>query len=502
MARSRATGIVHGMRQDWSRTQLLSLEVRGYRSLRDVRMEGLGPFVVLHGPNGSGKSNLLRAARLPLAAAALFAKGDTLHDGELTLAETETRDLLDLRLSDLANGATECVFRIRLSLGSSCANDFRMKPGVQVELGLRIAREGAQLLRLRLFDVVLGGVPVLRTEWEGSTQQRRKTELEREMADYGDVPSVPPRELVEELARFQLHIDLAPRVLRTLLPQLTHSIDAYRHLAHEAAEESAPRGRQQELAELLNSEVGLAQGAEENLADALLRAGLFRSRALPPGTRLRVRAITHQKLKEHQVWLLRSDAPAGDPLRGGFPLAALGTGEQQVVYLASELLLTRPMLLHFSEPEAHLHASMMQPLANYLRELVVPEAEDATPQVDQLWLETHHRLFALDRDFWDVSLVDGWTVVKKRPRREGFVHYFEPGPFLGLLREHLDAGGDPDAPAYVDHELGVRTVRQLVEEFDKNPTGDFVQRFLAASNQAVLDSFAARAEKVASETER
>src|SRR5580700_4450980 len=53
---------------------------KGYRSLRDVTLDGLGKFNVFYGPNGSGKSNLLDALHalfsvMPLAV-------DTAHGPE------------------------------------------------------------------------------------------------------------------------------------------------------------------------------------------------------------------------------------------------------------------------------------------------------------------------------------------------------------------------------------------------------------------------------------
>src|SRR5271154_1060458 len=38
-----------------------SFWAKGFRSLRDVRLENLGAFNVFYGPNGSGKSNILAA---------------------------------------------------------------------------------------------------------------------------------------------------------------------------------------------------------------------------------------------------------------------------------------------------------------------------------------------------------------------------------------------------------------------------------------------------------
>ena len=41
-----------------------SFWAKGFRSLRDVRLEGLGAFNVFYGPNGAGKSNILEAIRV------------------------------------------------------------------------------------------------------------------------------------------------------------------------------------------------------------------------------------------------------------------------------------------------------------------------------------------------------------------------------------------------------------------------------------------------------
>ena len=42
------------------RTRIESVHIRGFRSLADVELDGLGETVVLIGANGSGKSNLIR----------------------------------------------------------------------------------------------------------------------------------------------------------------------------------------------------------------------------------------------------------------------------------------------------------------------------------------------------------------------------------------------------------------------------------------------------------
>lgn len=62
--------------------KLTRFSVKGYRSLRDVTLDGLGDFNMFYGPNGSGKSNILEALQtffciLPLAVDTLLFDYDT-----------------------------------------------------------------------------------------------------------------------------------------------------------------------------------------------------------------------------------------------------------------------------------------------------------------------------------------------------------------------------------------------------------------------------------------
>ena len=57
--------------------------VKGYRSLRDVTLEGLADFNVFHGPNGSGKSNVLEALQTLFALIPIAVDAAYNGDGEL-----------------------------------------------------------------------------------------------------------------------------------------------------------------------------------------------------------------------------------------------------------------------------------------------------------------------------------------------------------------------------------------------------------------------------------
>src|SRR5262245_60228980 len=56
--------------------RITSFWAKGYRSLRDVRIDRLGPFNVFYGPNGGGKSNILEGIRVLLGLAGLIVSGN------------------------------------------------------------------------------------------------------------------------------------------------------------------------------------------------------------------------------------------------------------------------------------------------------------------------------------------------------------------------------------------------------------------------------------------
>src|SRR3954468_5486372 len=100
-----------------------SFWAKGFRSLRDVRLEGLGAFNVFYGPNGAGKSNILEAIRglLELAAVATMSLLGSSGSGQAKFAIeqrgiVQRRDLcahdpsglivLGARFAKTANGST------------------------------------------------------------------------------------------------------------------------------------------------------------------------------------------------------------------------------------------------------------------------------------------------------------------------------------------------------------------------------------------------------------
>ena len=105
-------------------SRLTRIQIDGFRSLKQVALEDLGPVSVLIGPNGSGKSNLLEALRLVtfLASRGLSSfvamsggAADLLHYGPKTTPELKLR--LDFETDTGSRNAYEA--RLAWTVGDS-----------------------------------------------------------------------------------------------------------------------------------------------------------------------------------------------------------------------------------------------------------------------------------------------------------------------------------------------------------------------------------------------
>ena len=109
--------------------------------------------------------------------------------------------------------------------------------------------------------------------------------------------------------------------------------------------------------------------------------------------------------------------------------------------LADRVVTPNPVS-QLEEPEAHLHIDLMRPLAKVLQNSVARD-NGAKPDVDQLWIATHHHLFAISEEYFDTRLENGETKVTRKPRATAAVHFYEPGPLWDALRSLLKSGLDP-----------------------------------------------------------
>jgi hypothetical protein len=415
---------------NYRRTAIRRLSVRRYRSIEELVLEDLPPLIVLYGPNGAGKSNILRAVQLVLRAAAAMPGRLPMESPGVLMAPAEADHVLDLRPDDFRFGDLP---EIRVSL--------------TVELGTRSIEHAS----VRGIDL------------EGVFQ----------LADDGSVRIWFDRAELDTADR-SADVWMASPARAALIRRLIQRSDAYR----------VPGGRedpQVELYQAFLSDDQRERDAAQRLGQRLARAGLFGIEAGSVG----LLPVDSRKYGEKQIRFKH-------PAHGELPLRNLGSGEQQVVFMLGQRVITPYPIAHVEEPEAHLHKSLMEPLARVLRESVL--GDGGTPDVDQLWMATHHHLFAIADEFFDVWLDErGATRVEKKPRPKAAGHFYEPGPLWDALRSLLAAGLDPKTVIFRRRDGSPATAGQI----EASEAGDrviFNEWASFASEQVVL-SMKTKAEK-------
>lgn len=360
---------------------------KGYRSLRDVTLDGLGEFNVFYGPNGSGKSNLLDAIQtffcvMPLAVDASYGGDDRLSFLEAgRLAERQGW----IDLDDYDKRADEAKIVLGAALDLEVGR-------VELELNLWRLRSGQ---RLRISRLLVDGQP----------------------------PGLPFS--VPEL--HALLGNIVPQAFTHLGITRTLSVNAPRDAASPHVVGTIPDGDVvRELFEAKNSN------------DPALRQRFDELREFMAKTLQREECNVYLDTKSGRLEL-RERLPAPNPFGRDIPVDNAGHGVVQMYAIVAPILLAQGRLVAIEEPEAHLHAPTLgRQLRVILHDMVT------SGRVDQLFIATHSNLFDLDlTGYWDVSLRDGATCVQRKPLDEvDRLHLFEPGPAKHQLQELLRLHGD------------------------------------------------------------
>jgi energy-coupling factor transporter ATP-binding protein EcfA2 len=396
------------------------------KALKELELADLPPIVVLYGPNGSGKSNVLRAVQLVLRAAAQSQTPGTQEDPcTLTLSEADAR--LDLRPED---------FR------------FGDHPEIRVELEIDIGQRAMEILLPPSKDsfshLYLEGV------FQLGPDKQINYWLGRVDIDGSEEVATP---------------FLKQRIHQNLIPQLLQISEAYRV----SKERQDPEGA---LYDKLLSEDLHEREAAGRLSRHLSQAQLF-----GPGTDpVALVPVNSKTYNEHQVRIRH-------PVHGELPLRNLGSGEQQLVMMLAQRVITPFPIAHLEEPEAHLHKTLMEPFARVLRDSVLGNGDQ--PDVDQLWITTHHRYFNLASEFFDVSLdEEGSTRIVRRPRDEAAEHFYEPSPYLDTLRHLVESGMSPEAVVYRDEQDNPITAKDVMQSLEGDQ--ELAKKFVDSATRAFV----------------
>jgi ABC-type transport system involved in cytochrome c biogenesis ATPase subunit len=483
---------------EYRRTAIRRLSVRRYRSLNDVVLDDLPEIIVLYGPNGAGKSNLLRAAQLVLRAAALPGELPMKRERAISLELSMADSKLDLRPDDFRfDDLPEIHVSLAIDLGTRAREivlppsgrelsrlDLEVVLRLEGDTGIRLWFERAELdsdlpvgapfdrtlsaLRARR-DQIVAQRENIQSELTAATpvftpiEVRAKREsigtLSQELRSIDDLIRQHERSLSDDLF-------IAERVQRSLIPRLLQLSAAYR----------VPGGAEDPQAALYQaflSEDPRERDAARRLSQRLADAGLFGA----PAEGVALLPVDSRTYGERQIRFKH-------PTHGEIPLRNLGSGEQQVVFMLGQRVITPYPIAQFEEPEAHLYKTLMEPLARVLRESVL--GDGGTPDVDQLWMATHHHYFAISGEFFDVSLDDrGATRVARRKRDEAAEHFYEPSPYWDTLRGLLESGMSADTILSLDTEgqpIRAKDVLASIEG-DRHVANEFVD---AATRAFVL----------------
>lgn len=385
-----------------------SFWAKGYRSLRDVRIDNLGPFNVFYGPNGGGKSNILAGIQLLLDLVRVGASG--------LLANTATPQ-------SAANAVLEA--------GLIAHHDFYAREDSRtLVLGAHFVSSEAGKPALEAGPVRLPDLTIeLTFQW--IVQADPKLTLSQ-VKSAGQQVAFPGFLLGLPSQRDEYQASLISEVL----PAQSFALIGANRLVSTEAKGSAPTS-------------GMKNTVAWHLRHGQIKRALLQAQLDPsPATRRRLDVL--RNLLAGPPLYRPPFAPTQDPVTGAvelherlpepnpegleIPIDLAGLGIAQIYAILANAMLAGTSVVGIEEPEAHLHAPTS---GRALRTLLVRLVEEKF--LDQLFIATHSNLFDLDpTGYFDVSLKDGCTVVTRsdltRIDRE---HLYEPGPAKHALEKLL-----------------------------------------------------------------
>lgn len=400
-----------------------SLWAKGFRSLRDVRVDGLGAFNVLYGANGAGKSNILEAIQVFFRLSAVALR-DMTSDAVARERESATTALRERILRERDLCARDPSRRIVLGAKLRDVLTPSERPATGTldvsELTLEVTFDWSDELGPTLWlSRFLAGGEDLRASLnialpEGASSEQHAGRERRRQACFALLQS-----LTKAMPDREYGLVRATRSLQTEMPVSTPPNE------EDGLLWELSQGR-------LKSAVLTAQTDPRHEVRHRLKA-LRALLAGPPLHRPPFDPVRDPRTGEVD---LRELLPEPNPEGRDISLDLAGLGIAQVYLIVAQAMLLRAHVIGIEEPEAHLHAPTS---GRHLRQLLVRLVDEK--YVDQLFVATHSNLFDLDpTGYFDVSLdAEGCTVVTRadltRVDRE---HLYEPGPAKHALQRMLE----------------------------------------------------------------
>lgn len=370
---------------------------KGYRSLRDITLDGLREFNVFYGPNGSGKSNILDALHalfsvMPLAVDTAYGPAEE----RISFREAGRHALEWIQEEDFFARDDTQVIELGAVIEDLTAGfgeaRFQGNPVAHVEVGVRLSRIRSGEINLQFVRLYIN---------------RRPTGL----------PFLDPE---------------IRKLLSYLVPQAFAHLGVTRTLEINAARRQSAAERRG-VGTIPDGEVVAELFRAKNARDRALRARFDRVREF-------MSATLHRGLfdvfmnPDTGALELREALPEPNPRGFDIRVDRAGHGVVQLYAIVAAIMLGGARLVAIEEPEAHLHAPT---LGVELRRVLKALVEQESAEVRQMFIATHSNLFDLDPDgYWDVSMIDGATVVERKPLHEIDGHHlYEPGPAKHALAQ-------------------------------------------------------------------
>jgi hypothetical protein len=413
-------------------------KAKGFRSLRDVEIDGFGPFNVFYGPNGAGKSNLLAAMRVFCELLVQRTHPRNSFEKPSDLGSVESGVIYDRDRCQL-EGSAEMVLGACLRWAENeaiSATKFSRLKSLTVELSYDWSWRGVRVSRLEADGLDLVTLQILRPQdpdWRSWISAK-----EKEARVFGR-PFDLRTALFEERLGFpaedqRVYLQRLKEFIHELARSAFILIDADRVPRSEQVPKGSPSSK--DVADLLS---------RGKLKEALLRASKH------PDVTIRKRYKQLGELLEGPPFHRQPFEMTEDPENGRIelvetisnsphavrdvPLDLVGLGVAQIYYILARALLGNTRMAGIEEPEAHLHAPTTGIELRQVLERLVNEG-----YLDQLFIATHSNLFDLDPDgYFDVSFdPERGTQVTRKPLDEiDKRHLYEPGPAKHILQHFL-----------------------------------------------------------------
>ena len=364
------------------------VQIKSYRSLRDVTLDELDRLIVLVGANGSGKTNILEALSLFFDNFSLTGGAPSPLD-EYTWYNRNTKIPIEFTIT-IKLDEKECkeifpteIFKIVKEREKyDELNICRQIP----KLGAAWRTEYVKWADLYL---VKKNKLIKLDELNKSLKQRRPK------AKIKPITSVDLKEDEKVLLKLPFK-PITQEILKKMNENILSKIKGRFKLI------SAAR------------DVKAIIGQRETFVDPSILTALFnlsQSLAVPDEVKFNEVMNTY-----YDFFFKRLESAGGmirireGPIR--FQVHSMGGGEQEVlclIYLT--LTIGEDMICAIEEPELHLHPRLSKKLFGFLK---------GVSERNQIWLATHSPLFLdrADKNNWTLWIEDGETKVKRRPLKE------------------------------------------------------------------------------------